>query len=378
MLTVIRRLALVFATLALGLAIAAWAGVRAIATRVLAERVGPVEQALIFDWETHADLLERQLNQASPWATASEHTPTELGCQLKWTGHPLALSHHAARCKNTLLTPEQLADLEGAARDFDVSWLAAFRGHDDFATSEGTPVEFFELDPAMGSQATDFPSVDAAYAQAVARLRLAQGQRQHTLEGAAEDVTAFARALLHRPTLSEQLAGVMVLERLADQAPALAPSVDVIGALKDSRLALALLWHPWVPHAQRTRFLPKLSPSSKCAAVMELLPMLELGPPLAEVAPDFIIELDAWRGKGCEVPAVARALELRRRMPDDAWPRAFRASGVLNTDDPKALGPALALQAMKVNALARKAAVESVLTVMTVKPFLNTSSSTTK
>lgn len=378
----LRRLSIAFAVLAFGLAVALWVGIRAVATNVINDQAEPVRKKLLADWEAHADALERDLLAAAPWAVTGERTPVELGCQLRWSGQSPAVQQHLARCHE--LGPavrgavvEQLEKLgdevlrresEAPIVERDFGWMAATRGHDDWSQAAGTPLEFIDPDPRNAS-VMDVPTIDARQLGALVTLHLLAGHRSGKPEDAAADVTALARALLGRPVISDQLLGLSLLERLRAQLAAidrldLAPNEESLKSLRGSRLAAALLWHPWVPKQLRARFLPKIAPASRCAAAGEAMLLLELGEPLRENYPDFVTDFTAWRQGACASDFVNRGLDARASPVPGTWQRAFRTAVVLDGADPSAPGPALVIRAAESSALTRRAALETLFSVI--------------
>ena len=188
-------------------------------------------------------------------------------------------------------------------------------------------------------------------------------------------MVALARALLGRPFLSDQLVGLAVLERtraVLDAAghSALGPPLAEVQALRGSRLASALLWHPWVPKAQRDRFMARLPPASRCAAASEVLPVLEAGPPLAENYPGFVEELAAWKKTApCNSEFVVKALEARASLPPGSWKHLLRTTEFVTRAEQGEVGPALLVKIIEASPLGRHAVTEVAFSVMVAKPF---------
>jgi hypothetical protein len=376
----LRRLSIAFAVLALGLVISGWIAVRVIATNVIEKQAEPVHHQLVADWAAHADALEKDLVTAAPWGVTTAPTPTSLGCELRWVNPPAA---HVARCKEhgAALPPEVLEQLEKLGDDVlgkaneaptverDLSWMTELRGHDDWNLAAGTPQEFVDVDPAK-SASMDFPVIEGRHLDALSTLRLLQGVRSNALEEAVTDVLALHRAVLNRPALVDQLTGLTGLQHVRLQLAALdrtalAPNEDELRALLASRLAAALLWHPWVPKAQRTRFLALLAPASRCAATAEVLTLLELGTPLSESYGDFTADLFAWQPGTCGSDFVERAFTARKTMSPDAWEHAMRAAN----EDPGGISPSVAITVGRSSQLVRKAMLETLITLLVVRPF---------
>jgi hypothetical protein len=384
----LKRLSLVFALLAVGLFVAGWITLRVIATNVMTDDTGQVRAKLVADWATNADALEASLGQVSSWNTVGGRTPPATGCQLRWAGESEAVKKHLARCtgapgpidEQTLgvldAMAEQLLVKEADAPKLerDLGWMAALQGHDDWSQVEGTPFEFFDVDPAVVS-ASDAPLLALRQVRGLALLRLLSGQRSGAMEAAVTDVVALAKALLGRPFLSDQLIGLAVLERtraVLDAAgqQALGPPVAELQALRSSRLASALLWHPWVPRAQRDRFLPKLPAASRCAAAGELLPVLEVGPTLAENYPDFVAELDEWKkAKPCGSDFVVRGLEARTHLPAGSWKHLLRTTEFITRAEQGDVGPSLLVKIIDASPLGRQAVTEVIFSVTVARPF---------
>ena len=384
----LKRLTLTFAVLALGLVLSGWLAIRVLASNVMSSNTEPVRDQLVADWAKHADELDAHLAASSSWHALGEPTPAAAGCQLRWTGESAAVQQHLARCKDapgpidqqTLGALEALgAQLlvnaaEAPTLDRDFGWMTSLHGHDDWSQVAGTPFEFFDVDPASGSL-MDAPTLDLRQVRGVALLRLLAGQRTGTLAAAVDDVTALARALLGRPFVLDQLIGTAVLDRLrstldAVGQPGLGPSAPEVKALRGARLASAFLWHPWVPKAQRERFLGKLAPASPCAAASEALLVLEVGPPLAENYPDFVSDFAAWRKAGaCKSDFVNRALDARTTMPEGSWKHLLRSVEFITRADQGEPGSALVVRAIGASAHARHAALEVIFSVMVARPF---------
>lgn len=380
-----KRLTLAFAVLALGLILAAFIGLRVFATRVMADDTEPVRQQLVADWEKNADALDAQLAAVTSWNTPSEPTPPEVGCQLRWTGESPAVHQHLARCadapppidEQTLGALDSLKEqllvrqAEAPRLERDFGWMASLHGHDDWSQVKGTPLEFFDVHEAT----IDAPSLALRQVRALALLRLLQGQREDKLDAAAADVVAFARALLGRPFVLDQLIGVAILDRsraVLDAAGRedLGPSAKVIQSLRGSRLASAMLWHPWAPKAQRERFLGKLAPASRCAAATEALLVLELGPLLQENYPEFAAELAAWRKTNpCPSDFVNQSFDARATMPEGSWKRLMHGAEFVSRAEQGSVVSALLVKAIESSALGRRAVTEFILSITTAKPF---------
>jgi hypothetical protein len=384
----LKRLSLVFALLAVGLFVAGWITLRVIATNVMTDDTEKVRAKLVADWAKNADALEANLGQVTAWNVVGGRTPPETGCQLRWAGESAAVKKHLARCtgapgpidEQTLSALDALADqllvkeAQAPKLERELSWMAALNGNDDWSQVEGTPFEFFDVDPAVLS-ATDAPLLALRQVRGLGLLRLLAGQRSGTLEAAVTDVEALARALLGRPFLADQLIGVVVLERtraVLDAAgqQTLGPPLAQVQALRGSRLASALLWHPWVPKAQRDRFLPRLPAASRCAAASELLPVLEAGPPLAENYPGFVEELDGWKKtRPCDSDFVIRALDARAHLPAGSWKHLLGSTDFIKGAEQGELGPSLLVKIIESSPLGRHAVTEVAFSVMLARPF---------
>ncbi len=381
----LRRLSIAFAVLAAGLVLAGWVAMRVIATNVLEKQTEPVKQQLVADWNAHADGYERDLLASAAWGVLAERTPAAIGCELRWQGEPKALKAHLARCgergapvpADVLETLHTLGDdvvrktTEAPMVERDFGWMAQLHGHDDWSQADGTPLEFVELDPAKGGTVLDVPVLDVVQVRALASLRLLAGVRAGDPAGAAADVSALARALLGRPVVIDQLVGITLLEHLRAQLASierldLAPREEEVKALRGSRLASAMIWHPWVPSALRARFLSRLPPASRCTAAGEVMLLLELGEPVAENYPTFLTDFAAWREGACTSDFINRGLALRTSMPKGSWQRAVQAAPVLERS---ALGPSLVVRAAESSPLVRRAALETLFTVMVARPF---------
>ena len=384
---ILKRLTLAFAVLALGLALSGWLATRVLASNVMSSNTEPVRAQLVADWAKHADELDAELTAASAWSAPGEPTPPATGCQLRWTGDSAAVQQHLARCKDTpgpideqtLGALEALGDqllvkaAQAPSLERDFGWMTSLHGHDDWSQVAGTPFEFFDVDPANGS-VMDAPTLALRQVRGVALLRLLAGQRAGDLAGAVDDVTALARALLGRPFVLDQLIGTAVLGRLrstldAVGQPQLGPSAAAVKALRGARLASAFLWHPWVPKAQRERFLGKLAPASRCAAASEALLVLEVGPPLAENYPEFVADFTAWRKSACTSDFLNRALDARATMPEGSWKRLLRSVEFITRAEQGEVGSALVVRAIGASPLARHAAIEVIFSVMVARPF---------
>ena len=376
----LRRLTIAFAVLALGLVLAGWVAMRVIATNVIEKQAEPVHQRLVADWAAHADALERDLAAAAPFGVTTAPTPTSLGCELRWLN---AEAPHAARCgdRGPAIADAVLEKLDALGDDVlrkandaptverDFAWMAELKGHDDWALNAGTPLEYFDLDPGKRS-VTELPVIDGHQLRALSTLRLLAGVRSGALTDAVSDVVALCRAVLNRPVLVDQLVAVSQLEHLHAQLAAieqatLAPSSSELEALRSARLAGALLWHPWVPRAQRERFLPKLPAATRCAATGEALALLELGEPLHERYPDFISEITGWQGGACHADFTTGAFAARTQRPSKGWQRALRNA----VEDPGAVAPSVTIQAGESSPLVRSAVLETLLTLMLARPF---------
>ena len=380
----LKRLTLAFAVLAIGLMLAGLVILRVLANRALSG-AEPVQQQLVFDWEQHANELEKQLQSAASWDTPSGPTPPELGCQLKWQGESLAVQQHQARCGSAPPAPDEqtITALEGLkdqllvkaaeAPQFerDFSWMKTLHTQGDWSQAAGTPFEFFDPhEPMMDAPVLAFRPV-----RGLALMRLVQGQRSGELEAAALDVKMFANALLRRPLVLDQLVGVSVLEQsrvvLTGAGHAeLASSKDELEALRAARLASAMLWHPWVPKVQRERFLPKIAAPSRCAAASEALVMLELGPLLTEHYSQFVTELVEWRkGRPCSSEFVTLALSAREALPARSWTKLLGPESFATRAEKGEVLPALLLRTVESTELGRKAVTELTLSLITARPF---------
>lgn len=386
----LKRLTLAFAVFALGLLLAGFVIFRTVAGRALSG-AEPVKQQLVFDWEQHANELEQQLTTAAGWDTPSGRTPPELGCQLKWLGESTAVEQHVARCANAppALDFGTLAGLEGpkdqllvkldqapeSERDF--GWMQALHAQGDWSQVAGTPLEFFDPHEPM----MEAPVLSVRHVRGLALLRLVQGQRKGELAAAALDVEMLSRALLRRPFVLDQLLGVEILERSREVLAAaghsdLSQPEEVLKALRASRLAGAMLWHPWVPKLQRDRFLPKLPAPSRCAAASEALVMLELGPLLKEQYPAFLDELQQWRKTNpCQSEFVTQSLVAREALPERSWKKLLGPESFVTRAEQGEVLPALLLKAVESTELGRKAVTELILSVITARPFGRHSSS---
>ncbi|MDP1829985.1 MAG: hypothetical protein Q8L48_42375 [Archangium sp.] len=382
---ILKRLSLAFAVLAVGFVIAGWIALRVLASNVLSTDTEPVRLQLVADWAKHADGLEAWLAAVTSWSTPSGPTPVATGCQLRWTGESAAVRQHLARCgdapgpldEQTLVALDGLAEqllvkaAEAPTLERDLSWMAGLHGQDDWSDVTGTPFEFVEA----GSSLMDAPSLALRQVRGLALLRLLQGQRAGALDAAVDDVTAFARALLGRPFVLDQLVGVAVLDRMravldgAGQ-PDLGPGAAEVQALRGARLASAFLWHPWVPKVQRERFLPKLAVASRCAAASEALLVLEVGPPLAENYPQFVEDFTAWRKTNpCPSAFVNRALDARATLPEGSWKQLLRSAEFVNRAEQGDFVSTLLVKTIESSALGRRAATEAIFSVTAARPF---------
>ncbi len=380
----LKRLTLAFAVFAIGLVFAGFVVTRMLASRVL-DQTEPVRRQLVFDWEQHANELEKQLELSQSWPVPAARTPPELGCQLKWLGESVAVEQHLARCgdgpppfeEKTIAALEGLKDqllvkvAEAPELERDLSWMQTLRTEGNWSDTRGTPLEFFDPhEPIM-----EAPVLALRPVRALALLRLVQGQRKGELEAAALDVTAFGTALLTRPFVLDQLVGADILERsrevlTAAGHPEWSRSAEELKALRASRLAGALLWHPWVPKTQRDRFLPKLPAASRCAAASESLVMLELGPLLKEQYPAFVTELEEWRKTNpCESEFVNQALVARQALPERSWKKLLGPDSFVTKAEKGEVLPALLLRAVEQTELGRRTVTELVLSLITARPF---------
>lgn len=381
----LKRLSLAFAVFAIGLVLSAFIALRVLAQRVISDDTEPVRRQLVADWESHAGTLEAQLEAASAWNTQGEHTPPELGCQLRWSGESPAVQRHLERCatapapidEKTLIAldamNEQLlvraADAPVFERDF--GWMASLQGHDDWSQVTGTPLEFFEVHGDI----VDAPTLALRQTRGLTLLRLLQGQRTGTLEAAVVDVTAFARALLGRPFVLDQLVGVAILDRQrgvldAVGRPELGPPGKAVQALRGARLASAMVWHPWVPKVQRDRLVPKLPVASRCAAASEALLLLEMGSLLAEHHPAFVNDFTAWKQTNpCPSTFVNAALEARASMPEGSWKKLMGSAEFLNRAEQGDFMSSLLVRGVESSALGRRAVTELILSITAAKPF---------
>lgn len=385
----LKRLPLFFAALTVGLACAGWLTLRVLAGRVIDKNTEPVRRQLVADWERHAEQLEGDLALTKGWSELQEATPPGLGCQLPWRGEARSVHLHVERCEGA---PRPLDDAdvsalkalgdqllvkaaEAPAPARDLSWMAALRGHDDWTMAAGTPNEF--LDPTFQrSTAVPSPQVDGDQVQALARLRLLQGERAGALEAAVDDVTALARALLGRPFLADQHQGLELLKlqrRLLDAAsrPSLGTPPGELAALERARLASAMLWHPWAPELTRERFLSRLHAASRCAAIGEALEVLDAGPLLAEQYPDYAADFAAWQqSAACRSDALARMVAARKTLPERSWRRLLPTAGLVERAEGGDLLPAFLLWSVESMGSGRKAMMEVISSVTAARPFL--------
>ncbi len=381
-----RRLSLFFAVLALGTLAALWVGARVVAERLVDEKTEPVRRQFLADWAANEAQFAADLEASAAFNVTQERTPASLGCELTWAGDGAALAQHLARCdhRGAPLPRELVSALEKAGDDLlrdpakaptferDLGWMQALRGRDDWSQAAGTPLEFFDFS-AAGPSVLEVPVLDAPQLQALAALRLLEGQRAPGLEDAVLDVTALGRALLGRPVLVDQLVGLRVLQRLrgvlvAAGRPELAPSQAALDALRGSRLAAGLLFSPWVPPALRARFFPTLSAASRCAAFGNATLFLEVGELLDEHYPAYRPALAAGRPGACASDFIARGLDGRAAMAPGAWARALRVAA-RDPGDPDAVGPSLMTRAARSSSVTRGAALETFLTLVASKPF---------
>ncbi len=381
----VKRLTLAFAVLALGLLLSGFIALRVLAAKVISDDTEPVRTQLVADWAKNADALEATLNAVTSWSTPSAATPPELGCHLRWGGDSPAVQQHLSRCKDapgpideqTLVALDALGDqlllkqAEAPTLDRNFEWMSALHGHDDWSQVTGTPYEFLSPEGSM----IDAPALALRQVRGLALLRLLAGQRAGALDAAVNDVTALSRALLGRPFALDQLVGVAVLTRTRAVLDAagqqeLGPRAETVQALRGSRLASALLWHPWVPRAQRQRLLAKLPAASRCAAASEVLMVLEVGPPLQENYPQFVEDFAAWRKTNpCTSEFVNRALEARASLPEGSWKRLLRSAEFISRAEQGEIGSKLVVRAIESSSLGRHAATEVIFSVMAAKPF---------
>ncbi len=386
-----KRLTFAFALFALGSLAAVWGGLRAVATNVMNDKTAPVRASYVADWAAHADVFERDLGTAETWVATSERAPVSLGCHLPWAGDATPVQQHHARCpKRTPLSPELVEHLEALGGALlkkeeppvteDFTWLRALQGHTDWSQATGTPLEFFDVNPQVSS-VLDVPVLDRRQLHALVALRLLQGQQTGALPDAAADVTVLGRALLSRPVTLDQLLGVAVLQQLRTELEAvgtteLAPPADVIEALRQTRLASALLWHPWTPSALRTRFTPKIANASRCAASAEAAMHEELGTLAKEYDPTWVDALHGARVQApCDSDFTQRLVAARATVPADVARRLLRSTEPFSGDE---LKTALMLRATESSALVRRAAVESYLALTLARPFPESASQSPK
>lgn len=390
----LKRLPLFFAALTVGLVFAGWLSTQLLAGRVMEKDTEPVRRRLVADWEQHADALAADLAATKAWSELDARTPPNAGCQLRWMGDSAALERHLARC-DAALTPldeatlsalEALGDqllaraAEAPTVSRDLTWLRALRGHGDWSQAAGTPLEF--VDPSLARSAHfTLPQVEPAQTRGLAQLRLLEGQRAGALDEAVLDVTALARALLGRPLAVDQLLGADLLLHLraaldAAGRPELGPPAPELASLQRARLASAMLWHPWVPRAQRDRFLPVLHAASRCAALGEALVVLETGPLLAEHYADFALELGTWhQAAPCRSDFLARMVAARRELPERSWRRLLPMAELVQRAELGDLLPGILLWAAESSAAGRHALLELIFSVTVARPFaVNTSS----
>lgn len=381
-----RRLTFAFAALALGLVGSLWVTLRIVATHIVEDKTTPVRQQLRADWENNEARFLQALQATEVWASGGEATPPDLGCQLTWVPaeHPAVVAHRA-RCKDgpstmdpalakaldTLGEQALAKEAELAAVSLDLSWMTALRGHADWSDATGTPYEL--VDAKRETSVLDWPLLDPHAVRQLAALRLVAGQRAGALAEGVEDVTALSRALLGRPSLPEQLAGVAVLRQLRAQLdaaghPELGPAKDFVADLRVSRLAAAQLWHPWLPAAQRERLLAKVPQASRCAAAADALLYGELGEPFRQVYPGHVEALHAWRGAACPSAALQRAWEDRRADAPERWQRLL-TGGELLAGDLAGPWPGILSRLVERDSAARRAAIEVLLAVVTSRPF---------
>lgn len=381
--TLFKRLTLVFAVLAVGGVFALWAGQRAVATNVMNDQTVPVRAKYVADWETHLTDFEKNLGIANAWLPETRPTPSSIGCQVPWAGDSTAVQRHRERCATRgrielevvesleALAGSLLTDAAAPKIEDDLSWLKDLRGHGDWLQEAGTPLEFFDTD-VKNFSALDIPVLDARQVKALAARRLLDGLQHGTLDEAVTDVIALAQALLGRPVLLDQLLGVELVRTLRKELvnagkTELAPSEEVVEALRQTRLASALLWHPWTPATLPARFSASLSPASRCAASGEAAIHEELGGSLGEFYRPWLDSLHALRVQhACPADFTTRLVAARANVPQEASRRLLRATELLSSDE---LRNALLLRAADTNELVRKAAVESYLAVTLPRPF---------
>ena len=381
----LKRLTLAFAVLALGLMLSGFIALRVLASKVINDDTEPVRAQLVADWEKNAALLEANLKAVSSWSTPSAPTPPELGCYLRWAGDSPAVQQHLARCKDapgpideqTLAAVETLGDqllvkeAEAPTLERNFEWMSSLHGQDDWSQVAGTPYEFFSPEGST----LEAPGLALRQVRGLASLRLLAGHRAGDLDSAVNDVTALSRALLGRPFVIDQLVGVAVLTRTRAVLDAvgqqeLGPRTEAVQALRGSRLASAFLWHPWVPRAQRQRFLTQLPAASRCAAAGEALLVLEVGPPLKENYPEFVEDFAAWRKTNpCTSDFINRALDARATMPEGSWKGLLRTAEFISRAERGETGSALIVKAIESSSLGRRAATEVIFSVMVAKPF---------
>lgn len=381
----LKRFTLAFAVLSVGLLLAAFIALRVVATNLIKDDTEPVRAQLVADWAKNADALEAQLGAVNAWSTPSGTTPPETGCQLRWAGESDAVQKHLARCaaaqgpiaeetlaaldalKDQLLVEAERAPVE--ERDF--GWMSVLHGKDDWSQVTGTPLEFFDVHDS----AAEAPTLALRQVRGLGLLRLLQGQRTGALDAAASDVTALGRSMLGRPFLLDQLVGIALLERARAVLSAagrsdLALDEKTLQNLRGARLASAMLWHPWVPKAQRERFLPKLTAASRCAAASEALLTLEIGPPLSENYPEFASDLAAWKKTSpCSSEFITTALAARDWMPEGSWKRLLRMGDFVQRAERNEFFASLLVRAIESSALGRRAVTELILSVTVAKPF---------
>lgn len=384
----LKRLPLFFAALTVGLLFAGWLSIRLLAARVMDKDTEPVRRQLVADWETHAEAFAADLAATRPWSELTARTPPEAGCQLRWMGDAAALQQHLARCDpaSKPLDEATLSALDEMGNQLlvrapeapevvrDLSWMSTLREHDDWSQAAGTPLEF--VDPSL-ARSTHFalPQVEPAQVRGLVQLRLLEGMRARALDEAVRDVTALARALLGRPLAVDQLVGADLLARTralldASGRPELGPPAAELASLQRARLAGAMLWHPWVPKAQRDRFLPALHAASRCAALGEALVVLETGPLLKAHYPDFAQELTTWhQGAPCRSDFLARMVAARRELPDRSWRRLLPMAELVKRAELGDMLPALLLWAAESSHAGRQAMLELIFSVTVARPF---------